>query len=62
MTGTYDAQADFAKSLLVGYAAIQKRESAKPKDLRSYDFARREHEPQVIEDRPFGIPVECDNA
>lgn len=55
MTDTYDAQADLAESIKLGFRVIRERESAKPKGLRSYDFARQEHKPQVIEDRPFGV-------
>lgn len=43
------------RRLRVEATAIRKRESAKPKGLRSYDFAKREHKPQVIKDRPFGV-------
>jgi hypothetical protein len=57
MTDTYNAQADFAGSLDEGYRAIREREAAKPEDLRNYDFARSERQPQKIEDRPFGVPA-----
>lgn len=55
MTDTYDAQKDLAESIKLGFRIIREREAAKPKELRSYEFAKREHKPQVIEDRPFGV-------
>lgn len=57
MTDTYNPDHDFSESLKLGYTAIRDRESAKPEHLRNYDFAKREHQPQKIEDRPFGIPL-----